>query len=108
MEHRKNLGARIDDQPEPQDLLDVAQPGAQFVQMEVRELEMAEEVLVQGVCAHQHGTERLMIVACRKPKTRSAADGSSPSASAESTIATCREGVFSRYNGVWRRALNVV
>ena len=34
--------------------------------------------------------------------------GSSPSASAESTMATCCEGVFRRYNGVSRRALNVV
>ena len=34
----------------PQHLLGVAQPGAQFVQLEVRELQMAEAVLVQGVC----------------------------------------------------------
>src|SRR5712692_515407 len=50
----------------------------------------------------------LVSVACRKPKTRSAAEGSSPSARAASTIATCWEGVFSRYKGVSRRALNVV
>ena len=47
-------------------------------------------------------------MACRKPKTREAADGSSPSASAESTMATLWEGVFNRYNAVSRRALNVV
>src|SRR5437764_921782 len=34
--------------------------------------------------APQRVSERLMMVACREPKTRSAADGSSPSASAES------------------------
>ena len=50
MEHRKNLGARVDGQPEPQHLCGAAQPGAQFVQLQVRELEMAEEALVQGVC----------------------------------------------------------
>src|SRR5579864_6109387 len=44
------------------------------------------------------------MVAGREPKTREAAEGFSPSASAESTWATCWEGVFSRYNGVLRRA----
>ena len=44
------------------------------------------------------------MVACRKPKTRSAAEGSNPSASADSTTATCCEAVFSRYKGVSRRA----
>lgn len=48
------------------------------------------------------------MVICRKPKTRSAAEGSNPSASAESTTAIWCEGVFRRYNGVSRRALNVV
>src|SRR5215472_16879089 len=42
------------------------------------------------------------MVACRKPKTRSAAEGSSPSASAESTMAICCEGVFKRYRAVLR------
>src|SRR5215470_86731 len=36
----------------------------------------------------QHGTERLVMVACRWPKTREASEGSSPSASAERTMAT--------------------
>jgi len=54
----------------------------------MREVEMAEEALVQGLRVHGlHGIERLVMVACRKPKTRSAAEGSSPSASADSTIA---------------------
>jgi len=35
---------------------------------------MAEEALVQGLRVHGlHGIERLVMVACRKPKTRSAA-----------------------------------
>jgi hypothetical protein len=46
MEDGKNLCARVDGQPEPQHLLGAAEPGAQFVQLEVRELEMAEEALV--------------------------------------------------------------
>ena len=40
----------IDGQPEPEHLCGAAQPGAQFVQLQVREVEMAEEALVQGLC----------------------------------------------------------
>ena len=62
-----------------------------------------------NVCACSPARDsQVVTVACRKPKTRSAADGSNPSASAVSTIATCWEGVFKRYNGVSCRALNVV
>ena len=49
MEHGKNLRAGIDGQPQPQHLFVAAQPGAQFVQLEVREPEVAEEALVQGL-----------------------------------------------------------
>jgi hypothetical protein len=49
LKHRQNLGEGIDGQPEPQHLLGAAEPGAQLVQLEVRELEMKEEALVQGV-----------------------------------------------------------
>ena len=59
MEYRNKLGAGVDGQPEPQDLLGVAQPGAQFIQLEVRKLEMGEEALVQGLsvltCAPEPG-----------------------------------------------------
>src|SRR5438067_7578369 len=41
---------------------------------------------------------QVVIVACRKPKTRSAAEGSSPSASADSTTATDAKG-FSNGTG---------
>ena len=50
LKHRKNLGEGINGQPEPQDLLGVAQPGAELVQLEVRQLEVAEAVLVQCLC----------------------------------------------------------
>ena len=36
MEHGKDLGAGIDGEPEPEDLLGAAWPGAQFVQLQVR------------------------------------------------------------------------
>ena len=50
LKDRKNLGEGINGQPEPQDLLGVAQPGAELVQLEVRQLEVAEAVLVQCLC----------------------------------------------------------
>jgi hypothetical protein len=46
MEHRKKLGAWVDGQPEPQHLFGTAQPRAQFVQLKVREPEMAEGAFV--------------------------------------------------------------
>jgi len=47
--HGKNLGEGINGQPEPLNLLGAAEPGAQLVQLEVGEMEMAEEAHVQGV-----------------------------------------------------------
>ncbi len=49
MEGGKKLCARVDDKPEPQHLFGATEPGAQFVQLEVREVEMAEEALMQGL-----------------------------------------------------------
>ena len=49
MEHGKNLREGIDGQPQPEDLCGATQPGSQFVQLEVREVQMAEEALVQGL-----------------------------------------------------------
>src|SRR5690348_9882484 len=45
----KKLGAGIDGQPEPEHLFGTAQAGAQFVQLEMREVEMEEDPLVQSV-----------------------------------------------------------
>ena len=60
MEHGNKLGAGIDGEPEPEGLLGIAQPGAQFVQLQVREVQMAEEALVQALCMHGlHGTASL-------------------------------------------------
>jgi hypothetical protein len=47
MERRQKLGARADRQPQPEHLLRTPQPGAQFVQVQVREVEMAEGAFVQ-------------------------------------------------------------
>ena len=49
LKHRKDLGEGIDGQPEPQNLLSATEPGAQLVQLQVREMEMAEEALVESV-----------------------------------------------------------
>ena len=50
LEHGKNLGARIHGQPQPEHLAGAAQPCAQFVQLDVWEVHMAERVLMQPLC----------------------------------------------------------
>jgi hypothetical protein len=49
MEDSNDLGKGVDGQPEPQHVLRAAQPGAQFIQVEMWEPQMAEETLVQGL-----------------------------------------------------------
>jgi hypothetical protein len=71
-------------------------------------MEMAKQRSCRVCACPPARVSHLVIAACRKPKTRSAAERSCPSARAESTTATWCEGVFNRYNGVSRRALYVV
>jgi hypothetical protein len=47
LKHRKNLGAGIDRQPQPQHLCGAAQPGSKFVQLQVREVQVAEAALME-------------------------------------------------------------
>jgi hypothetical protein len=54
LEHWKNLRARINRQPQPEDLLSAAEPCSQFVQLDMWEVQMAEGPLVQ----------RLSVLAC--------------------------------------------
>jgi hypothetical protein len=54
LKHRKNLRARINRQPQPEDLFSAAEPCSQFVQLEVWEVEMAKGPFVQ----------RLSVLAC--------------------------------------------
>jgi hypothetical protein len=66
MEDRKNLRSGVDGQPQPQDVGVAAQPGAQFVQLEIGKLEMTEKVLVEGVsvlpsAGQPGGDGRLMV-----------------------------------------------
>ncbi len=74
MEHGKNLRAGVDGQPEPEHVLIAAQPGAQFIQLEVWEPEMAEGTLVQGLCvlasASQPGGDGGLAVAEDPPSLR--------------------------------------
>ncbi len=79
MENGKKLRGGVDGQPQPQHMCVAARPGTQFIQLEVWEPEMAEGVLVQSLSMlESRATERLAMVACREPKTRSAAERSSP------------------------------
>ena len=89
LQHRKNFRAGINGQPEPLHLRMAAQPRAQFVQLEVREPKMSRWDRSCKVCACSPArVNQVVMVACWEPKTREAAEGSSPSASADSTIAT--------------------
>ena len=56
-EDRKNLGAGVDDQPEPQHVLRAAEPGTQFIQLEVWKPQMAEGALMQGLCMFPSASE---------------------------------------------------
>jgi hypothetical protein len=47
MQDGKQFRRGVDDQPQPQDAGMAAEPGAQFVQLDVWEVEMAEGPLVQ-------------------------------------------------------------
>jgi hypothetical protein len=58
MEHRYKLRARIDGQPQPQHVLRAAQPGSQFIQLEMWEPEMAEEAFVQGLCVPTSASQK--------------------------------------------------
>jgi hypothetical protein len=49
MEDGKYLRTWVDRQPQPQDVCVAAEPGAQFVQLEIRKLEVAEKVLVEAL-----------------------------------------------------------
>ena len=85
MQDRSDFRTRLDGQPQPQDAAVAAQPRSQLIQLKRGKLEMIENVFVQGLSARDN---QVVMVACREPKTRSAADGSNPSASAASTMAT--------------------
>ncbi len=67
LEDGKNLGAGINGQPEPEHLFGTAEAGAQFVQLEVREVEMEEEALVQSVrvytCTSEPGGDSGLTIA---------------------------------------------
>jgi hypothetical protein len=58
MEHGQNFGARIDGQPEH--LAMAAQPGANFIQLQVREVQVAEAALM----------EELSVLACPREPPR--------------------------------------
>ena len=109
LEDGKKLRRGVETQPKPLHLRMAAQPRAQFIQLDMREPEMGEETFMQGVCmracARQPGGDRGL---SKAENSRGREIGSSPSARAESTMATWYEGVLSRYRAVLRLAVNVV
>jgi hypothetical protein len=57
VEDGNDLREGVDGQPQPQYVCGAAQPGTQFVQLEVREPEMAEGTLVQGLCVRARASQ---------------------------------------------------
>jgi hypothetical protein len=57
LKHGKNLRQGINGQPQPKDPFGAAQPGSQFIQLEMREPETGEEALVQGLCMLSSASE---------------------------------------------------
>jgi hypothetical protein len=57
LKHRKNLGERIDGQPQLQNLLRTPQPRAQFVQLEMWEVQVAEAALMEERCVLASASE---------------------------------------------------
>ena len=47
--HRNNLGKGIDRQPQPENLCSAAQPRAEFVQLQVGDLQVAEAALMEDL-----------------------------------------------------------
>ena len=58
LEHGKNLRARINGEPKPKHVFIAAQPGAQFVQLQVREVEKAEGAFVQELRVRARASQK--------------------------------------------------
>jgi hypothetical protein len=66
MKHGNKLREGVNCQPEPEHVCGAAQPCAQLVQLEVREPEMTEGTLVQGLrMLESRESERLVMVVSR-------------------------------------------
>jgi hypothetical protein len=100
----------IDRQPEPEHLYGAAQPGAQFVQLHVWELEVRDaSTCARSERASPRARERLVMVACRGPCDPWSFRRIQPTSQGRQHHGDpAREGVFKRERGVWRRAVKVV
>ena len=58
MEEWNQFRAGVDGQPEPEHLCGAPKPGAQFIQLQMRELEMAKEAFVQGLCMVKSASQK--------------------------------------------------
>jgi len=106
IKYGKNLGARVDGQPEY--LSGAAQPGAQFVQLEVREPEMAEEAFVQGLCMFPCTSQPRRDGGLSIAEDAFSRGRVQPFGQRRQHDCDLPGRVFKRYRGVCRRALNVV
>ena len=58
MQDRNTFREGVDGQPEPEHVLGVAQTGAEFVQLQVRKVEMTEGALVQDLCVFASASQK--------------------------------------------------
>jgi hypothetical protein len=108
VQHRDDLGQRIEGQPEPQGVRPIAEPTPQFVKLELREMEPSEEAVVQRRAVRagprQPGGDGRVAMAEHPHGSRH----TQPFRQPVSTSVTRCDAVLSWYSGVSWRALKVV
>ncbi len=70
LKHRDDLGEGIDGQPQPEDLCGSAQPGSQFVQLETREVQVAEGAFMEVLSMLPARVSQELMVALRPVRRR--------------------------------------
>jgi hypothetical protein len=98
--HRKSFRARITGQPQPEHLRGAAQPGAQqWSSCRCGRCRWQKKRSCRVCACPPARVSHLVIVACRKPKTRSAAEASSPSESRREHHSDLVRGGFQAIQG---------
>jgi len=66
MQHRNEFADRIDHHPQPQRVRPAAQPGAQFIELKMRQGKIPKDAVLErltmGTCAPQPGRDGRMLV----------------------------------------------
>ena len=65
VQHRDDLGERIDYHPQPEDMCAAAQPTPQFIELKMREGEIVQEAVVECYAMFSGTLSQVVIVAWR-------------------------------------------